>query len=471
MSGGTRARTTTWLLRASLVALVAIAGCAKPAPMPVLVPGTERYPDFPRPDVPADLAGIAPAAQNHERAWVQLQLGDPKAAERTFRGVLQRTPGFYPSQTGMGFTRLAVSDHAGALEAFDGALSRRADYLPALVGRAETLLELGREGEAFAAYNAVLEVEPDHPVASRRVGVLRLRAVQADVALGRAAMARGDHVAARAALERAVAASPESAFLHRDLARVAAAMGDDDEALARAARALELDENDAEAWALQGRIKARRGDVSGGLDDLRRAARLNPDLPDVADTIASLEAELAEALLPAEFKAIPTQPTLMRGDLAALLAHHLPALLTPRRPTVLITDARRHWAQPAILQVIRAGVMTEYANHTFQPASAVSRGDLAVAVDRVLTLVAGRAPERARQWRDGAITFADLRAGHMLHGPASRAVASGVLQVSDDGRFRPTERVSGAEAEAAVIRLKDLIEQAGLDTGGPRSRR
>src|SRR5690606_24483279 len=154
---------------------------------------------------------------------------------------LQRTPAFYPSQTGLGFSRLAVRDAAGALEAFDAVLSSRDDYLAALVGRAEALLELGREGEAFAAYSAVLEVAPDHPVASRRVDVLRLRALQADVALARTAMSNGDHVAARAALERAVAASPDSAFLHRDLARVAAELGDDDEALARTARALDLD--------------------------------------------------------------------------------------------------------------------------------------------------------------------------------------------------------------------------------------
>src|SRR5690606_22837293 len=143
-----------------------------------------------------------------------------------------------------------------------------------------------------------------HPVASRRVDVLRLRALQADVALGRTAMVSGDHATARAALERAVAASPDSAFLHRDLARVAAELGDDDEALARTARALELDDTDAESWALQGRIKARRGNLTGALEDLRRAVRLNPDLPDVADTIASIEADMAEALLPSEFKAI-----------------------------------------------------------------------------------------------------------------------------------------------------------------------
>lgn len=463
-----RVTPAAWLLVVALGALAGVAGCAKSAPLPVLVPGAERYPDFPRPDVPPALAGVGQAARNHDRGWVQLQLGDPKAAERTFRGILQRTPAFYPSQAALGFTRLATRDTAAALTAFDGALARRGDYLPALVGRAEALLELGREGEAFAAYNDILSVAPDHPVAARRVEVLRLRAVQADVALGRTAMAARDYAAARAALERAVAASPDSAFLHRDLARIAVETGNDEEALTRTARALALDPRDAESWALQGRLKARRGEVEAGLDDLRRAARLDPGLADVAGTIAALEAELAEALLPAEFKAIPTQDSVTRGDLAALLAHHLPGLLEPRRPTVLITDARRHWAQQAILQVIRAGVMTEYANHTFQPGSLLTRGDLAVAVDRVLALVAERAPAAARAWQDARLSFPDLRPGNLLYLPVSRAVASGALPPSDGRPFGARQRASGAEAAAAVERLAHLARGAGLGIAATR---
>lgn len=459
-----------WVLATGLALAAGVAGCAKPAPVPVLVPGMERYPEYPRPEVPPDLARARQATQSHDRAWVQLQLGDPASADRAFRAVLQRTPAFYPSHAGLGFTRLALDDDLGALDAFDRALARRTDYLPALVGRAEALLELGREGEAYAAYRAILAVAPDHPVAARRVEVLRLRALQADVAAGRQALTAGDYALAREALQRAVDASPESAFLHRDLARVALALDEDAEARARIARALELDPQDADAWALQGRLRARAGDLEAAVADLRQAVRLNPDLTGVPEEIAALEARIADAALPAEFKAIATHTTATRGDLAALLAHHVPALLDPRRPTVLITDARRHWAQPAILQVIRAGVMTEYANHTFQPEAAVTRGDLAATVDRVLGLVARRAPAAAREWRDARLTFSDLRPAHVLYQPASRAVASGVLRPVEGQRFGARLRVTGAEAMSAIERLAQVVARAGLDVGGTRTR-
>lgn len=449
----------------ALVVLAGLAGCSRPTPAPVLVPGTERYPDYPLPDVPPDLARSRQAAEGHDRAWRQLQTGDPRGAERTLRSVLQKAPAFYPSQAALGFARLALDDGTGALDWFDRALTRRDDYPAALVGRAEALLELGREGEAFAAYVRVLDVLPDHPVASRRVEVLRLRAVQSDVALGQRAVATGDFATAREAFERALQASPDSGFLHRDLARVARAVGDHHEAVARATRAIELDRDDAEALALRGQVKVDLDDVAGALDDLRRARRIDASLPDVEALIERLEAGLVDAALPAEFKAISERPSLTRGDLSALLSHHLPALLSATRPPVLLTDARRHWAQEAILQVTRAGVLLEYPNHTFQPNAVVTRGDLAVTVDRVLAKVAGLAPAAARVWQDARLSFADVRAGNVLYIPISRTVASGVLAPVEGQVFGARRQVSGAEGVEAVRRLAQVVEQAGLDAG------
>ncbi len=455
------------LLALALVALAGAAACSRPTPAPVLVPGMERYPDYPQPHLPPDLAQVRQAADAHARGWTQLQLGDPRTAERTFRTVLQRTPAFYPSQTALGFTRLAQDDPNGALEWFDRALGRRGDYTSALVGRAEALLELQREGEAFEAYRRLLDVAPGHPVAARRIEVLRLRAVQSDLALGRRAMEAGNLVGAREAFERALQAAPDSSFLHRDLARIARALGEDDEAVERSTRAIALDANDAEAYAIRGAVKADRGDVEAALEDLRRARDLDPSLTAAAERIAELEAARAEAALPAEFRAIPEQPALRRGELAALLVHHVPGLLTPQRPPVLITDARRHWAQGAILQVIRAGVLQEYPNHTFQPAAVVTRGDFAVMTQRVLARLAAVAPALARPWQDARLSFADVRPSNVLYVPISQTVASGVLPVADGRGFEPRRALSGSEADAAVRRLAALAERAGL-TGPAR---
>ena len=144
-----------------LLLLAGVSACSRPTPAPVLVPGMERYPDYPRPELPPDLARVRQSVEGHARGWAQLQTGDPRGAERTFRAVLQKAPSFYPSQTALGFTRLALEDASGALDWFDRALARRGDYTSALLGRAESLLALGREGESFAAYQRLLEVRGD----------------------------------------------------------------------------------------------------------------------------------------------------------------------------------------------------------------------------------------------------------------------------------------------------------------------
>jgi hypothetical protein len=132
---------------------------------------------------------------------------------------------------------------------------------------------------------------------------------------------------------------------------------------------------------------------------------------------------------------------------------------------VLITDSRRHWAQASILLAARAGAMEVYANHTFQPAAGMSRGEFAAVVTRVLNLVAARVPQAAQGWKDARLAFADVRPGHTLYLAISRAVASGVMQPIEGQTFGIGRPMTGAEAVAAVERLTRLADQAGAGGG------
>jgi hypothetical protein len=52
--------------------------------------------------------------------------------------------------------------------------------------------------------------------------------------------------------------------------------------------------------------------------------------------------------------------------------------------------------------------------------------------------------------------IADMPPGHLSYPAASAAVASGVVPLLDGGRFDVGRLVSGAEAAAAVARLRTL---------------
>lgn len=449
-----------WTVAAALLLGVA-AGCSRPVPPPVIVPGADRYPDYPKPQLPADLARQDPIARPHERAWLQLQSGDPKGAERTLRDLLKKAPGVYPSQAALGFSRLSQEQPADALQWFDRALAVEAGFVPALVGRGEALVELGREGEAFETYQSVLERVPDQPVALRRVEVLRFRAVQSDVAAAQAALAGSRLEEARDHFGRAVKASPDSGFLHRDLADVERRLGNGDRARTLIDRALVLDPQDARAYAMRGELQEAAGETEAAMADYRRALALDPALPELSQRITDIETGLKEAALPAEFKAIGSSPRVTRGEAAALLAYRTPSLLqAAARGTVLITDGRRHWAQASILLAARAGAMEVYPNHTFQPNAGMTRGEFAAVVTRMLNLLAARAPQAAQGWKDARLAFADVRPGHTQYLAISRAVASGVMRPLEGQTFGISRPMTGADAVESIDRLAGLVDRA-----------
>ena len=135
-------------------------------------------------------------------------------------------------------------------------------------------------------------------------------------------------------------------------------------------------------------LLAERQDYPGADAAYRKAAAIEPT-PELNARIASLAERVRESRFPAEFKAIPGAAQITRGDLAALIGVRLERLLAAAPPQqVVITDTAGHWAGRWITQVVRAGVMDPFENHTFQPRLVIRRGDLATAVRRIVTMVA-----------------------------------------------------------------------------------
>jgi tetratricopeptide (TPR) repeat protein len=415
------------------------------------------YPDFVYPAIPAALRQ-APGADQVDPGWRFLQNDDRRSAARAFAAALRRNPGLYPAQTGQAYVALADGDHDAALQAFDAALRSAADYVPALVGRGQTLLALDRGPDALAAFEAALARDPSLADVQRRVQVLRFRNVQQLIERARTAAAGGRLDEARAAYEGALATSPDSAFLHRELAVVERRQGNSEAALSHFRRASELDPADAASLGEIGDLLAARQDLEGAQEAYRRAAALDPS-PELSARIAALAERLREARLPAEFRAIPSSSPITRGELAALIGVHFEALLA-RAPVrqVVITDTAGHWAADWITRVARAGIIDPFENHTFQPRTPVRRGDLALAVSRIVSVLAAGDPElRARIAARPSIS--DMSTGHLSYPAASIAVASGVMRL-DDGRFQVNRAVSGAEAIEIVNRLRDLARGA-----------
>jgi tetratricopeptide (TPR) repeat protein len=440
-----------------LLSVVLVSACApKLAPAPVVT--APRFPDFMRPAVPAAYAGSA-AAENASRGWAFLQAGDFKNAERELVAALKAEPAFYPAETSLGYVDIARKDAKAALVHFDRALElnpRHAD-VSALVGRGQVLLGMNRELDALAAFEAAVAADPSQTDLARRVEVLRFRTVEQGLARAREAAKAGRLDEANQAYMAAIASSPDSPFLYRELAGVERQKGNGSSALEHYRRAVELDPNDASSLAQIGEILEEGGDFEGAATAYASSLAIEPNAAVEARAEAA-RARSALALLPAEYRAIEQAPQITRADLAALIGVRLGTLLSTSRraDAALITDVRNNWAATWIMAVARAGVMEPFANHAFQPRSVVRRVDLAQAIAHLVPAIAARNPAKVKGWETARLKFSDLAAGHLAYPAASIAVAAGVMSTGPGNSFQPSRPVTGAEAVEAIAKVEQL---------------
>jgi tetratricopeptide (TPR) repeat protein len=443
--------------RLLLVSVVLLSACAaKVAPVPVVV--APRFPEFTRPAVPPSYANT-PAAQNASRGWAFLQAGDLKQAEREFATALKAVPPFYPAETSLGYVELARKDSKAALTHFDRALELIPNHadISALIGRGQSLLGLNREAEALGAFEAAIAVDPTQTDLVRRVEVLKFRGVEQGLNRARDAARAGRLDEAAQAYLAAIASSPDSPFLYRELAGVEKQKGDADAALEHFRKAIELDPSDAKSLAQIGELLETRADFDGAAKAYADSLAIEPDAA-IDARLEGVRAKAALARLPAEYRAIDQAPQVTRADLAALIGIRLAPLLqtTRRGDAALITDVRNHWAATWIMAVARAGVMDPFANHAFQPRSVVRRTDLAQAVARLLTRIAAQNAERAKAWESARLKFSDLSPSHLAYPAASVAVAAGVMATAPGNSFEPSRTITGADAIDTITKIEAL---------------
>ena len=418
-----------------------------------MVVGAPKHPEFMFPAVPE---GTLPALSGRlDRGWQYFQLDDLRSAEREFGAALKQQATFYPADAAMGYVALARGNEAEALTRFDRALVTEATYVPALVGRGQALLEMGRVGEALVSFETAFVKDPSLTELKGRVELLRFRTTQDMLGRAKAATDGRRWDEAKAAYQQAIAASPDSAFLYRELASVEQKAGEPDAALDHYRKAVALDLGDARSWAAIGGLLETTDDVVAALSAYERARAI--DLGEVPDHVmARVRARVALMKLPAEYRAIPDNPGVTRGEIAALIGIRLEALVARALPRqLIITDLRSHWAQPWINAVARAGIMDALPNYEFQPRLRVRRGELALTVSRLLGLAGAAKPDLLKTWQATAVTVNDVPVGHLSYPSVSQAVAAGIMSLAG-GNFELLRSVSGAEAIETIDRIEVL---------------
>ncbi|MEO8482915.1 MAG: tetratricopeptide repeat protein [Acidobacteriota bacterium] len=434
------------------------AGCASPqTPPPKTATPSTATSAYPMPDIPPGVSVTPDVRTKHTEAWRRFQSGDIRGSSSTFTDILKRSPGFYPAETAMGFVQLAGRQYKNASARFATATAANDRYVPAWIGQADALLGLNRDADAIVAMEKVLALDPRREVVRTRLDLVRFRLTQSLLEGGRKARAAGRFDDALQQLQQALRLSPDSTMILHDLTLTEVAAKRLEEAETHARRTTDLEPREADGHALLGSVLEARGKYREAAAAYARAANLDPR-PEWRSRSADLREKAERAALPATFAQLPTAPSVTRAEVAAFIGIRLDALIdaAPRRMTDIATDIRTHWAAPWILPVTRAGVMSIYPNHTFQPAATVRRGDLATMVAALLRLASAGRPAELARWQAARPRFTDLSAGHVSYPAVALAVGSGAMSADSSGRFDPNRLATGADLDTAVRRVGQL---------------
>ena len=119
----------------------------------------------------------------------------------------------------------------------------------------------------------------------------------------------------------------------------------------------------------------------------------------------------------------------------------------------MFSDIADHWAGQCIAALARRRVVSGYRNGTFRPRATVARAEFAALIPKVF-------PELSE--KQEAVAFGDVPKQHWANAVVSWTAQRGLFEGYEDGRFRPRQTIS--RAEAVVVLMKGVEATQGFDT-------
>lgn len=192
-----------------------------------------------------------------ERAHQLYNEGQYDEALDVLREGLSLYPNAVELHIGVGYARLARDEFAWARRSFEEALILDPEHEDALAGLGETLLKFGRTEAALKSFRRVLELGYQDDI-------------ELMLQVGRALFREGLIEEAKEFFDIAVDQAPESAEAVALVGYAQHRLGDDSGAISTLRRALQLDNDHAEARIYLGNILYDRGDYEAALYHLDR---------------------------------------------------------------------------------------------------------------------------------------------------------------------------------------------------------
>ena len=121
------------------------------------------------------------------------------------------------------------------------------------------------------------------------------------------------------------------------------------------------------------------------------------------------------------------------------------------------TDIDGHWAKNWIVDVIKAGAIDIFPDHTFRPDEKITRANYAVFIQNILLAVTGD-EKLATKYIGTPSRFPDVNASHYSYNSICLAVDRGIMKAGTiDGAFGISDPVSGADALLIIREFQNAL--------------
>jgi tetratricopeptide (TPR) repeat protein len=379
-------------------------------------------------------AVVSPApskiAKDYAALWARFLAGNSDGRlEKDLDNFSKKQKTYDPAFVIAGYIRLYLRDYMGASQKFMQAAAINPKNRIAVYYLAEIAYLNQEYTRAADLYTQLAALDSPYPDIETKRQRAVLRATDEVLRSGARAEAENRLADAEQAYRQALTMLPKEALLHQHLADL----------LVRENKPAEAE---AERKVAEELVPRRAGSPSPASD---------PASGNDADTLDDLGRWGNDIN---RFHEIRNAESITREQLALLLVRYFPQLMEMRQTPQIVTDTQDSAASAEIQTAVGLGLIDPLPNHTFEPSSKVTRGDLALALARmirVLGLSQAAPPPNAAP---------DLDPTSALYPEAQLVLGLGLMTLQDSGSFNVSGEVSGKEAVRSAERLFRLFQQA-----------
>jgi tetratricopeptide (TPR) repeat protein len=394
--------------------------------------------------------------KDYDKAWALFVNAkeDPKLAKELEK-LNKKQKNFDAVLTIQAYLDLYAKNDADAQRKFEELVSRDDDNRIALYYLAEFAYLRGDYGSANDYYTRLLKTDNSRPeLETKRNKVLLLAT---ENLLRKAARAESENRFAEAEglYRQALSIAPSEPGFHGRLADLYARQQKWDEALTQYRQQAEFeggsgdtDKRIAETLMNLGRTEEAR-DILSRLRDSGNADEVLEEKVLELNDLGRWGGDIAR------FREIEAAASLSREQLCAMLVRYFPQITEFRQTPQIVTDVEDSWARTEIQTIVGVGLIAPYPNHTFQPGAAVTRGDFARALARMMRVLSV-SPNGAPP-----IATADVSQRSPFHADVQLVLGYDLMTLDDAGNFNLDAEISGEEAVWTVEKL--LLLARGKD--------